>query len=68
MKRRGPGHACAGLECPNRVPQKHWRCERCKRVERELSELVRRLLFPPPQPYTPRVVAVVVDDTGRRRG
>ncbi len=58
---RRRGYACAGFECDSRNRRPSLLCDRCKRLESELGELVRRLLFPQPQSYTPKVFKVLAD-------
>lgn len=51
-------HACKGPECGRRVKVKGRHCESCQRQLNEVSKAAQAILFPPAQPYMPRVVTV----------
>ena len=52
--------ACMFAECKSRVKGRRF-CDRCRRVMAEQTAATNRILFPPRQPYTPRVVTVLRD-------
>ncbi len=47
--------------CRVRNPKPRRFCPACTRAMQEANVLVNRLNNPPPQPYTPKVYAVVID-------
>lgn len=54
-------YACRFPECKNRVLKRQRFCGECDRITKQQLAAINRVLFPKPQPYTPKVVKVLHD-------
>lgn len=55
-------YSCRFSECTGRVKRRQQFCTRCIRVVKEQLAAANSVLFPPPQPHTPKVYTIAPID------